>query len=239
MNQKKFLAEIRQELKKYVDLEYREAERRFFKEKIKNLGVRMPDRRKVAKKYFKKIKELEKKEVFEICEKLLQGYGEEATVAFSWIYGIKEKYEKKDFKIFEKWVKQYVDNWAKCDDFCTHSVGHLVYLYPELTKELLKWAESSNRWVKRAAAVTLIYPFGGKKKYLKTIIKVAGKLLMDEDDMVQKGYGWMLKEASKPHQKEVFEFVMKHKNRMPRTALRYAIELMPKGLKKQAMAKSV
>lgn len=37
--------------------------------------------------------------------------------------------------------------------------------------------------------------------------------------------------------KEVFEFVMKHKNKMPRTALRYAIEKMPEKLKKQAMVK--
>ncbi len=42
--------------------------------------------------------------------------------------------------------------------------------------------------------------------------------------MVQKGYGWMLKEASKPYQEEVFDFVMKNKTVMPRTALRYAIE---------------
>jgi len=55
--------------------------------------------------------------------------------------------------------------------------------------------------------------------------------------MVQKGYGWMLKEASKHHQKQVFDLVMKHKSTMPRTALRYAIELMPKSLKKRAMRK--
>jgi len=53
--------------------------------------------------------------------------------------------------------------------------------------------------------------------------------------MVQKGYGWMLKEASKKHQEEVFQFVLKHRNIMPRTALRYAIEKMPSDLKAIAM----
>ncbi|MBU2103376.1 MAG: DNA alkylation repair protein, partial [Candidatus Omnitrophica bacterium] len=43
---------------------------------------------------------------------------------------------------------------------------------------------------------------------------------------------------SETHQKEVFEFVMKHKSTMPRTALRYAIEKMPTNLKKQAMKKN-
>jgi 3-methyladenine DNA glycosylase AlkD len=53
--------------------------------------------------------------------------------------------------------------------------------------------------------------------------------------MVQKGYGWMLKEASKKHQAEVFNYVMSKKARMPRTALRYAIEKMPADLKRRAM----
>ena len=55
--------------------------------------------------------------------------------------------------------------------------------------------------------------------------------------MVQKGYGWMLKEASKDFQKEVFDFVIKHKKEMPRTALRYAIERMPEKLRREAMEK--
>jgi 3-methyladenine DNA glycosylase AlkD len=55
--------------------------------------------------------------------------------------------------------------------------------------------------------------------------------------MVQKGYGWLLKEASRHHQAEVFEYVMRNRKIMPRTALRYAIELMPKELRAEAMKK--
>jgi 3-methyladenine DNA glycosylase AlkD len=62
-------------------------------------------------------------------------------------------------------------------------------------------------------------------------------LLTDKDDMVQKGYGWLLKEASKKHQAEVFDYVMKWKAKMPRTALRYAIEKMPVEMRRRAMAR--
>lgn len=55
--------------------------------------------------------------------------------------------------------------------------------------------------------------------------------------MVQKGYGWLLKESSRLHQKEVFDYVMKNKSKMPRIALRYAIELMPIEFKAPAMKK--
>ena len=76
-----------------------------------------------------------------------------------------------------------------------------------------------------------------KGKFLSDIFQIADSLLQDKDDLVQKGYGWMLKEASRKHQQEVFDFVCKNRNIMPRTALRYAIELMPHDLKKEAMKK--
>ena len=72
---------------------------------------------------------------------------------------------------------------------------------------------------------------------MKDVLEVADILLTDKDDLVQKGYGWMLKTASKSHQEEIFDYVIRNKASMPRTALRYAIEKMPVELKSQAMAK--
>ena len=75
-----------------------------------------------------------------------------------------------------------------------------------------------------------------QEKYLDVAYQTADILLLDEDDMVQKGYGWMLKEISNRRPREVFDFVMKRKDVMPRTALRYAIEKLPPAWKKRAMA---
>ena len=108
--------------------------------------------------------------------------------------------------------------------------------YPDYIQQLKKWATSSNRWTKRAAAVTLIIP-ARKGLFLNDVFEIADILLLDRDDMVQKGYGWMLKAASESHQTEVFNYVLSKKAVMPRTALRYAIEKMPKELKAEAMKK--
>lgn len=96
------------------------------------------------------------------------------------------------------------------------------------------WARAENRWLRRASAVTLILP-ARKGAFLKESFEISDILLEDRDDMVQKGYGWLLKEASKKHQAEVFDYVMRKKAQMPRTALRYAIEKMPAEMKKSAM----
>ncbi len=84
--------------------------------------------------------------------------------------------------------------------------------------------------------MTLIIP-ARRGYFLPDILQIADILLLDREDLVQKGYGWMLKEASKPHQEEIFQYIMQHKSEMPRTALRYAIEKMPPELKRQAMQK--
>lgn len=234
----KIILKIRKELKKNTDPDYKKGEVRFFREKIKTYGVRAPVSRIISKKYFNKIKYFSKKEIFSLCEELLRsGYIQEIGIAFGWAFRIKSQYKKKDFKIFEKWLKKHVSNWANCDDFCTHNLGYFISEFPEFIPELKKWAKSKNRWVRRGSAVILIYPVR-RKKYLKHIFEIADILLLDKDDMVQKGYGWMLKEASNIYPKEVFDFVMKRRTKMPRTALRYAIEKYPNNLRKKAMEKS-
>jgi 3-methyladenine DNA glycosylase AlkD len=161
---------------------------------------------------------------------------EESFVACNWAYDVRKHYEPDDFDIFEKWVSTYVGNWASCDTLCNHTVGTFVEMYPEYLSGLKKWAQSKNRWVKRASAVSLILP-ARRGKFLEDIFIIADILHSDKDDMVQKGYGWMLKAASEAHQIDVFNYVMRKKTTMPRTSLRYAIEKLPPELKAQAMAK--
>ena len=136
--------------------------------------------------------------------------------------------------MFERWIDDYVNNWASCDTLCNHSLGEFVEMYPEYISNLKQFTNSNNRWKRRAAAVTLIIP-ARRGKFLPDILDIANLLFNDNDDLVQKGYGWMLKAASQAHQIEIFEYVMKNKKTMPRTSLRYAIEKMPEELKKQAM----
>ena len=53
---------------------------------------------------------------------------------------------QKILRYLERWIKNYINNWAKCDTFCNHTVGAFVELYPEYLKDLKKWAKSGNRW---------------------------------------------------------------------------------------------
>lgn len=234
---KNIIPELRKELFALSDDKTKESSFRFFKEEIKPYGIKTDLVVKLAKEYFKYIKDLDKSEIFSLCEELWQsGYLEESFIACNWSYFINKKYHPSDFEIFERWIKLYVSNWASCDTLCNHTIGDFVMMYPSYINKLKEFAVSDNRWTKRAAAVSLIIP-ARKGMFLKEIFEIADILLLDKDDMVQKGYGWMLKAASQAYQKEVFDYVISKKDIMPRTSLRYAIEKMPKELKAEAMAK--
>ena len=231
------LENLRQELRNNIDEKTVATSQHFFKEKIQIYGVKIPVVQKISKEYFKEIQTLPKAGIFALCDELWQsGIMEESFVACHWSYAISKRFEPVDFSVLETWIKKYVNNWASCDTLCNHTVGEFVEKYPEFIARLKEFAKSPNRWVRRAAAVTLIIP-ARKGLFLDDIFEIADILLSDSDDLVQKGYGWMLKAASQTHQSEVFGYVMKNRLVMPRTALRYAIEKMPAELKKQAMSK--
>ena len=249
---KEIIDQVRRALIDGGDEKTRASSAHFFKEgeTLKVYGVKLPEVNKIAKIGLQTIQTYPKQTIFELCEELWKsGYFEEKIVACTWSESQHKKYETADFAVFERWLSNYVSNWADCDTLCNHSIGTFLMMFPDYVAKLKEWTQSPNRWLRRGAAVSLIIP-ARKSLFLNDIIEIAEMLLLDTDDLVQKGYGWMLKAASmsetfvkgsnetkKEHLETVFNFVMKHKAVMPRTALRYAIEKMPADLRGEAMKK--
>lgn len=149
---------------------------------------------------------------------------------------MRKHYKPEHYSTFAQWAKTCLTDWGSVDDFCTHIMGYFLYTYPQFAPKVKEWVEAENPWIRRAAAVAFIYGLR-RGVFLEHIFEVADALLTDQHRYVQWGYGWMLKEATKHYQDDVFEYVMRNKAAMPRPALRYAIEKMPKDLKAKAMSK--
>jgi 3-methyladenine DNA glycosylase AlkD len=228
---------IRKELNSSGDEKVRIQQEHFFKEEVKFYGLNATGIRAISNSIYRRLTDQSKQLVFRYCEDLFKpNIFEESAIACEWSYKVHKQYVPGDFATFDKWINKYVTNWAICDSLCNHSVGTLVAMYPELISGLKKWAGSENRWVRRASAVSLIIP-ARQGLFVNDIFEIADILHFSKDDMVQKGYGWMLKAASEADCNKVFEYVMSRKATMPRTSLRYAIEKMPAELKSLAMAK--
>ena len=228
---------VREQLLQNVDEMTKESSKRFFKEAIQPYGVKSALVGQISKQAFKTIETLSKEEIFDLCEELWQsGMLEESFIACNWSQLLSKRYTENDFSRFERWVNEYVSNWASCDTLCNHSIGSFLMRYPQYIENIKGWTSSKNRWVKRASAVSLIIP-ARKGLFKKEIFEIADSLLLDTDDMVQKGYGWMLKSLAEAYEEDVFQYVLQKRAVMPRTALRYAIEKMPTEKRQEAMKK--
>ncbi|MCP4566636.1 MAG: DNA alkylation repair protein [FCB group bacterium] len=232
-----FVDKVIREFKKVDKPENKMNIQRFFKEKLDDpYMLKSAVFKKVCKECYKEIKDEPPKNILDICNQLVEtGDRYPRGAAMVWSGNLKGQYLKSHFKMFESWLTG-VTNWGACDVLCCGPLGNIIAQYPELAPKTKKWIKSKNRWYRRAAAVSLINVVKSRQ-LLDEVFDAADRLLTDEDDMVQKGYGWMLKVASNEYPEEVFKYVMKNKVKMPRTALRYAIEKLPQAKRKEAMKK--
>ncbi|MEZ8709439.1 DNA alkylation repair protein, partial [Vibrio alginolyticus] len=95
--------------------------------------------------------------------------------------------------------------------------------------------EHSNFAVRRAAAVILIYPINQNRYSALAPLCVEDLLLEDGHDLVQKGYGWMLKVLSKKEPQQVIGYLNAKHAAIPRVAFRYAIEKLDDKTKRELM----
>lgn len=219
--------------------EVRSMSPRFFKsgESVRLHGVRGGDVKKAMALIMPLVAGMDKAAVFRECGELWRsGYLEEGFAACELAYSRRHEYVPDDLSVFEHWLERHVDNWASCDTLCNHSIGALVTRYPATVDRLMEWTGAKNRWLRRGAAVSLIIP-ARDGLFLPGIFAIADRLLTDADDLVQKGYGWMLKAASEAHRDAVYDYVVGRKKVMPRTAYRYALEKMPADMRAVAMRK--
>lgn len=228
---------VRRRLEELGDPAARESAQRFFKESVKAYGVTAAGVKSLARECIRETKKSPKEELFALCEMLWEsGYIEEGGLAAELAYSRRKSFTPEDFALFVAWIDKHISNWAACDALCTRVMGPLIEMYPELAEKLRGMTASPNRWMRRAAAVSLINP-ARRGLFLEDVFALADALLADADDMTQKGYGWLLKSASNAHPEEVFAYVTRNKEKMPRTALRYAIEKLPPDQRRQIMQK--
>lgn len=220
----KIFKEITKFLKENENKQNAEVDKRFFKCLIKSHGVRAGVLKDLAKKYYKIIDSLDKKEVFLLCKKLMEtDYNEEFFISYLFCYRIHKQYEINDFEIFEDFIKNYINNWMKCDTFCNHCMGELIEKYPSLINKMKIWATSNNLYLRRALAVSFIVP-ARHGNFKEDVFEISDLLIKDTEDLVQKGYGWALKALTEKYPDEVTEFVNKRKEIMPKVAYNYALE---------------
>jgi 3-methyladenine DNA glycosylase AlkD len=188
-------------------------------------GVSVPEQRKIVKDFYcLELKELEKLLNSKIHEHRLS-----ALIVLIEKYKKTKKQDKQ--KIFNFYLKNLnrINNWDLVDISAPLILGD--YLLDKKRNLLYKLAQSENLWERRVAVVSTLQFI--RNNNLKDVFLIAQILLKDKHDLIHKATGWMLREAGKKCQPELEKFLIKHKNEMPRTMLRYSIEKFSENKRKK------
>ncbi len=124
---------------------------------------------------------------------------------------------------------QYINNWDLVDCSTHLIVG--AYLFDKDLAPLYQLAKSTSLWERRIAMIACLYFI--RQQQLGPCFNVAEILLHDNEDLIHKAVGWMLREAGKRDLAAEEAFLAKHYRTMPRTMLRYAIEKLPQPRRQQ------
>jgi len=193
------------------------------------LGGTVPQTRSVAKKY----QNLELKEV----EKLFNSPFHEARLCAAIILNHqfeKSKQPQDRKKLFDFYLKQvkanHVNNWDLVDVSAPRMGAYLSEIDDPMPL-LLKLSKSKSLWERR---VSMILTFALiRAGDLEPTIIIAESLLKDEQDLIHKASGWMLRELGKRDVMMLRRFLSEHAHEMPRTMLRYTIEKLPERERKK------
>jgi 3-methyladenine DNA glycosylase AlkD len=229
-------AQIRRALKSGGSAEHAAGVQWFFKDAIKSYGWYAADLRRAAVRFRRQLKKDRGLDfLVDVADHLFSGSVlEEKVAAVFLLEKLDAEFGDREFKLFESWLDR-ISGWADHDGLVHYLIGPMVASKPARTKAAFRWAQSPNRWRRRAACVALIR--GARAKmFFPEITKLSNSLLSDKDDMVQKGLGWLLRETAKYDAKRAVPYLMKIRGRAPRLVLRTACETLPAVVRKRILA---
>jgi 3-methyladenine DNA glycosylase AlkD len=172
----------------------------------------------------------------EVADQLFSGSVlEEKVAAVFLLETLDGEFADREFKLFESWLDR-ISSWADHDALVHDLIAPMIAAKPARAKTVFRWGRSANRWHRRAACVALIRGTRAKM-FFPEITRLSDSLLAEEDDMVQKGLGWLLRETSKFDVKRTVPYLMKIRGRTPRLVLRTACETLPDGVKRKILAR--
>jgi 3-methyladenine DNA glycosylase AlkD len=138
-----------------------------------------------------------------------------------------ERTRSRVYRLYRKNLGR-VNNWDLVDASAPTIVGG--YFEDRGRRQLYRWARSKNLWERRIAMLaTYRYIKDGD---FKDALAIARILVDDEEDLIQKAVGWMLREIGNRDRAAEERFLRAHHRKMPRTMLRYAIEKFPESVRK-------
>ncbi|MDO9276395.1 MAG: DNA alkylation repair protein [Lutibacter sp.] len=158
------------------------------------------------------------------------GKFEEADFAIQFILSKKDEFTKQTFERVGRWLENGIQNWGNTDVLCMLVLSEFIFNEVIRPEDFTEWTQSQSKWKRRAVPVTFVETIKKGHK-VEPILSVIEKLMLDEEEDVQKGLGTLLREIWKKYPDLAETFLLKWKDKCGRKIIQYATEKMDKNNK--------
>jgi 3-methyladenine DNA glycosylase AlkD len=182
-------------------------------------GIKVPVLRKLCREY-------QSLPTADVVSLLKSRYHEDRGLALIILVRQFERGDDNDKKrIYDLYLAntKYINNWDLVDCSAPNIVG--AYLRDHSRAPIHRLAKSASLWERRIATLATFHFI--RRGEFDDALRVAKTLLNDEEDLIHKAVGWMLREIGSRDMPVEEKFLRLHCKTMPRTMLRYAIEKFP------------
>ncbi len=219
--------------------------RRYFPQGINCIGVTASDITSTIADFKTENPDLSAQDILLVSEAILKNaqYSEEVLVAFGLILNlVKQHYDDDLLHRFRYWLEHYASNWSHVDDLCIKTIYRFLMARPHLIESTQVWSHSKVSWCRRASNVVWVKfisrPMGKSVYCLDTrlVFENCDRLMLDEDEFVQKSVGWLLKVTAQHHKEQVMNYLKLNLHHMQRPTLRYALEKVDKDTRKHILS---
>ena len=210
----------------------------YFREPVEVLGISTPVLRRLVREAHRgAARAWGLPQALEACDLLLRDPRLEVKGAGLVLLGrFRRAFKPSMFRAVASWLSSNrCDSWATVDALCGEVLSPLLAMHPALLARTWRWTASRNRWMRRASLACLVR-MARRGERLHYVYSVALRLVSDEEDLVQKACGWLLREAGKTDARRLEAVLRRHGPRIRRTALRYAIERFPPAKRRELLA---
>jgi 3-methyladenine DNA glycosylase AlkD len=137
--------------------------------------------------------------------------------------------------LFDLYLRRHdrIDTWDLVDRSAIWVVGEYLRDKP---RDILYELARSDHPMERRTAILSTYAFI-RDGELDDSYRIAEMLIGDDEDLVRKAVGWMLREAGKRDEARLMAFLDRHAASMPRVMVRYAIEKLDPELRQNYLAR--
>jgi 3-methyladenine DNA glycosylase AlkD len=195
------------------------------------IGVTVPEQRQIVRQF----RDLSSAEIKTLLASPIHEYRLTALLILVDQFGRANPAQQRRIVTFYLRQMRRVNNWDLVDSSAAQILGTWLLSQPNAQAVLTRMARSKSIWERRIAIVAT-YAFIRAGQFTPTLT-LARQLLTDEQDLMHKATGWMLREMGKRDESVLRQFLDQNATRMPRTMLRYAIERLSPALRRQYLVR--